>query len=213
MTIPARVRLSAIGLVAAAILSVTVGLPIVAAQSSSSDSHTLIEALDVHAGSIVGEVGAGGGTMTIAMAHEVGDTGRVYTSELGDKNLRTLRSAVDSANLHNVTIVEGDPAKTNFPDACCDALFMQRVYHHFDDPAAMNASLWRSLKPGGRLLVEDFAPNGSEAERPADRDQDGHHGVTADTVKRELEQAGFVTIGTEQEKDRGFRVIVRKPTS
>jgi ubiquinone/menaquinone biosynthesis C-methylase UbiE len=48
-------------------------------------------------------------------------------------------------------VVEGGLAQTNLPDECCDAVFMRHVYHHFGDPPAMNASLFRSLKPGGRL--------------------------------------------------------------
>jgi hypothetical protein len=38
----------------------------------------------------------------------------------------------------------------NFQDGCCDAIFVRDVHHHFDDPAAMNASLVMSLKPGDR---------------------------------------------------------------
>ena len=35
---------------------------------------------------------------------------------------------------------------------------MRNVYHHFGDPGAMNASLFKSLKPGGSLAVQDFGP-------------------------------------------------------
>jgi SAM-dependent methyltransferase len=88
---------------------------------------------------------------------------------------------------------------------------MRNVYHHFGDPAAMNASIFRSLKPGGRLAVVDFAPPGKEAERAADRGKDGMHGVSAETVARELKAAGFTVADTTAGTDRWFMVVAAKP--
>ena len=63
-----------------------------------------------------------------------------------------------AAGLKNVTVVDGTAGRTNLPEQCCDAIFMRDVYHHFTDPAAMNASVLASLKPGGMLGVLDFGP-------------------------------------------------------
>jgi tRNA A58 N-methylase Trm61 len=180
---------------------------------TSADDARLIEALAVSPGSTVAEIGAGGGAMTVRMAREVGAAGHVYSSELGDKNLRDLRKAVTDAGLSNVTVVSGDANQTDFPDTCCDALFMQNVYHHFADPTAMNASILRALKPGGRLAVMDFAPQNGTTAPPPERSDDGaKHGVTAETVKSELTAAGFEFISTEPRGERrAFLVVVRKP--
>ena len=119
------------------------------AQEDAADAERLIRALDVKPGGIVGEVGAGGsGALTIAMAKAVGEAGRVFTNEVNKDRVRTLQQAVERG-LKHVTVVEGRPAETNFPNQCCDAIFMRNVYHHFGDPPAMNASLRESLKPGG----------------------------------------------------------------
>ena len=69
-----------------------------------------------------------------------------------------IKKAAAAANLTNVTVVEGAPAATKLPDECCDAIFVRYVYHHFGDPPAMNASILRSLKPGGRFAVMDAGP-------------------------------------------------------
>lgn len=173
----------------------------------------IFEAIGVVEHATVCEIGAGNGQLSIAAARLVGPAGRVYTSELGEERIGALRAAIDQSALRQITVVEGAPAGTNFPDGACDALFMRNVYHHFGDPAAMNAAIARALKPGAHLAVVDFAPPGREAGRPADRDRDGMHGVTPDSVARELSEAGFQPVSTEIGSQRWFMVVVAKPST
>jgi predicted methyltransferase len=77
----------------------------------------------------------------------------------------------------------------------------------------MSASLAASLKPGGRLAIVDFTPPGAEATMPADRDQDAMHGVTPDSVRRELADAGFIAEKTETGSGRWFMVVAVRPGS
>ena len=171
----------------------------------------MIAALELHEGSVVAEMGAGSGGRTIDIARHVGASGRVFTSELGEERLRNLRNAIEKSGAKNVTVVAADAMKTNFAEGCCDALYMENVYHHFEDPTAMDASIFRTVKPGGRVAVMDFAPRGGgEAKDPKDRDEDPNHGVKAGTVQAELERAGFEYVTTEKVGD-GFLVIVKKP--
>jgi ubiquinone/menaquinone biosynthesis C-methylase UbiE len=178
---------------------------------STVATERIFEALHARADSTICEIGAGDGELSLEAARRVGPGGHVYTSELGDDRVRKLRERVASSRLSQITVVTGDAAQTNFPQAACDALFMRNVYHHFADPAAMNASIAAALKPGRRIAVVDFRPPGDEAASPADRDNDGTHGVTADTVARELQAAGFVLITTERGTDRWFMVVAAKP--
>ena len=90
---------------------------------------------------------------------------------------------------------------------------MHNVYHHFDDPGAMNRSILQSLKPGGRVAIIDFVPNhGRQAEKPQDRDQEKTHGVTADSVVSELQEAGFEAVVSEAGGKRWFIVVGVNPT-
>jgi SAM-dependent methyltransferase len=142
----------------------------------------------------------------------VGESGRVFTNELGDERVGALRERVADSGVQHITVVAGDPVKTNFPDGVCDALFMRNVYHHFDDPTAMNASIAAALKPGSRLAIVDFAASsGGEAERAADRDRGSTHGVTAESVSSELQAAGFDPVASES-SGRWFMVVVSKPS-
>jgi predicted methyltransferase len=86
------------------------------------------------------------------------------------------------------------------------------VYHHFADPPAMNASLFQTLKPGGRIAIADFPPRSGHTAAPGKRDQSADHGILSDDVVKELDAAGFVDIQTVQWSSAGyFAVVGRKP--
>jgi ubiquinone/menaquinone biosynthesis C-methylase UbiE len=194
-----------------ALLALT--LSVAQSPRTSVETSTLFAALEIQRGQTVGEIGAGNGGLTIEVARLVGAEGTVLTSELGERQISGLQRAVKNSGLAQITVVEGDASATNFPDECCDAIFMRNVYHHLADPAAMNASILRALKPGGRVAIVDFEPNRGrrEARRPADRASDDSHGASPASVARELNEAGFEVIRTEPGANRGFMVVAAKP--
>lgn len=193
-------------------LAAVFAAPVAGAQNDTSDADKLIEVLQLKAGDVVAEIGAGGGQLTVAVAKHVGPGGRAYTSELGADRLAKLRDAVSRPGIDNVQLVEGQAAHANLPDLCCDAVFMRNVYHHFADPAAMNASIFKALKPGARVAVIDFSPRNKAAiAPPGKRGDDGAHGVNTDVVSAELKAAGFQIVTTEDRGERWFLVVGVKP--
>lgn len=179
----------------------------------ASDAARLVTALKLHDGQTVADIGAGRGQLTVALARVVGPSGRVYATELDSDRLRDIRQATDSAGLGNVSVIEAHAARTNLPERCCDALVLRRVYHHFDNPQVMNASMRQSLKTGGLLAVIDFAPDSAESPDPGNRDSGDQHGVTSATVVRELRQAGFEVVAVEKGTRPGrYMVVVRRPS-
>ena len=84
---------------------------------------------------------------------------------------------------------------TNLPPACCDDVLLRRVYHHLTAPVEMDASLYKSVKPGGLLAIIDFPPRSwltlSDPVKgvPANR---GGHGIPQKIIIEELRAAGFV---------------------
>ena len=151
--------------------------------------------LELKPGMTVADVGAGFGSSTVVFAKWIG-SGKVFATDIGQRQLRAIRDYVDKESLTNVTVIEGSAAATNLPPACCDALFMRDVYHHVTEVDAFNASLLASLKPGGRIAVIDFAPRpGSTLPSgvPANR---GGHGISPAVVVAELRAAGFTHLRT-----------------
>jgi len=180
------------------------------AQQNKTDAERLIAVLEIHAGSVVGEIGAGDGTLTFAIAQTVGESGRVFTNDLNKDRVKKLQTEAEKAGAANVTVVEGRETETNFPDQCCDAIFMRNVYHHFGDPPAMNASLLKSLKPGGRLAILDFTPPPGGETVPGHRGDDNHHGITPPTLEKELKAAGFEIVSSNLQ-NRSVTVVARRP--
>jgi precorrin-6B methylase 2 len=174
----------------------------------------LIQVLELRPGMSVADIGAGSGELTVEIARQLGPESRVYGTDIDPDRLREIRQT--SAGLTHVTVVEGHAIRTNLPDACCDAIFMRMVYHHFADPQAMNASIRRSLKPGGRLAVIDFAPRNSRARKvpPRERASGSNHGVAAEAVVEELTKAGFEDVHVLEDWPGGrFLAFGRNPST
>jgi ubiquinone/menaquinone biosynthesis C-methylase UbiE len=203
------IRRAAVFFVAGA-LAVSTGFAQSAADNAT-DAEWFVRSLDVRPGTVVGEIGAGSGELTIAMAKAVGDAGKVFTNEVNKDRVRGIEQAVEKAGLKQVVVVEGRAAETNFPAQCCHAIFMRNVYHHFGDPPAMNASIRESLKPGGRLAIIDFTPPPGGEAAPGGRDKDNHHGITATTLEAELKAAGFEVLSATT-TNRAVHVVARRPS-
>ena len=167
-------------------------------------------------GQTLADVGAGEGEIGIAAAAIVGDSGKVYLTELDQQKRKALEQTVKREALKNVIVVQAAERRTNLPDNCCDAIVLRRVYHHFTAPTDMDTSLLRSLKPGGELAVIDFPPRPWLTENepvkgvPANR---GGHGIPQNILLQELLAAGF-TVGqvVNDWPDDSYCVIFRKPT-
>jgi ubiquinone/menaquinone biosynthesis C-methylase UbiE len=207
-------RRFAVLIMASVATTLTPGLPAAAQDEFAVDAARLAKALELTAGQSVGDIGAGAGQLTVALANVVGPTGRLYATELESGRLRAIQRAADSARVKNVTVLEAHATRTNLPDHCCDALVVRFVYHHFENPVLINRSMYQSLKPGGRLAIIDFPPDSAESADPTRRSDGAQHGVTPATVVCELRHAGFELVAVEEGTRRtGFMVVMRRPTS
>jgi SAM-dependent methyltransferase len=148
-------------------------------------------------GSVVAEVGAGNGKLTLAASQRVGASGRVYSNELDPKEVTHLQDLAKTAT--NLVVVQGAATSANLPPACCDSIFMRLVYHHFTNPMEMDASLVRALRPDGRLAVIDEEPRpGSAIPEGVPKNRVGH-GIPQAVLIAELKAAGFEVVSIDNE--------------
>ena len=160
------------------------------------DADKLQTLLNWKPGSVVAEIGAGDGGLTLAAAERVGPTGRVYTTELDPKELAKLESLAAAQKAHNIIVVKAGNAETNLPRECCDSIFMRDVYHHLTKPAEIDACLFRSLKPAGLLAVIDQEPPpGSSIPKGVPKNRGGH-GMPKQLLIDEFSAAGFQALTT-----------------
>ena len=176
----------------------------------TNEAATLMEALELKPGMTAADVGAGDGKMTVILAQRLGPSGRMYSTELEPEELRAA-----TAGFANVAVIQAGEQQTNLPAECCDAIVMRMVYHHITNPAAMNASLFQALRPGGRLAVIDFSPRfwAFWLPRPGGVPEDrGGHGMPPAALVEELGRAGFrLERRIDDWPKLNYCVIVRKP--
>lgn len=79
--------------------------------------------------------------------------------DLSQNMLNMARLNVAAAGVSNVALRHGDIQATGLPDACVDLVIIHQVLHYLADPATAVREAARLIKPGGRLLVVDFAPH------------------------------------------------------
>ena len=149
----------------------------------TGEAERLAAALELRAGSVIADIGAGNGALIAAMARMAGPQGRAIASERTAEQRRTIAAEAEAAGVA-VTVIEAADHSTNLPDSCCDAIAMRMVWHHLADPGAFARDLRRAIRPGGRIGIIDFAPG-------ALPHLAGDHGVPPDRVVSAFEAAGF----------------------
>src|ERR671918_1929296 len=77
--------------------------------------------------------------------------------DLSREMLSVARANLDRTSLRNCQVRHGDMYHVALPDGSFDAATMHNVLHFADDPGAALAEAARVLRPGGRLVVVDFA--------------------------------------------------------
>jgi SAM-dependent methyltransferase len=175
--------------IVAIILCVLGAAPSHGQDTFQAEADRLATLLNWHPGTVVAEIGAGNGKLTLAAAERVGSSGKVYSTELDPAALAHLKEL--STKQTNITVVKAGEAETNLSPSCCDSIFMRLVYHHLTKPAEVDASLFQSLKAGGRLAVIDEDPSeGSVIPEGVPKNRRGH-GIPQMILISELAAAGF----------------------
>jgi ArsR family transcriptional regulator len=85
--------------------------------------------------------------------------------DLSQNMLNIARANVARAGIDKVELRHGDVFATRLPDMTADLVVVHQVLHYLTDPAAAVAEAARLVRPGGRLLIVDFAPHALEQMR------------------------------------------------
>ena len=119
----------------------------------------VMDALGIGEGSVVADLGAGGGWFTIRLARRVGPHGIVYAEDIQTPMLDAIGRRVQREGLTNVRPVLGTGDDPKLPRNL-DVILIVGTYHEMDNPVALLQNAAPSLKPQGRLGVVDFTMGG-----------------------------------------------------
>jgi ubiquinone/menaquinone biosynthesis C-methylase UbiE/DNA-binding transcriptional ArsR family regulator len=82
--------------------------------------------------------------------------------DMNRQMLAYARARMDWSGLSHVQLRQGDLFHVPLAEASADAVVLHQVLHFLDDPAPAISEATRLLRPGGRLLIVDFAPHDLE---------------------------------------------------
>jgi len=137
------------------------------------------------------DLGAGTGRMLELIApHAV----RAVGVDLSPAMLSLARARIAQSGLRNVQLRQGDIYAPPVERDAYDLVVVHQVLHFLDDPARALREAARTLRPGGRLLVVDFAAHTEEYLR-----EDFAHrrlGFSGEEIAGFLAEAGLVDLRT-----------------
>ena len=79
--------------------------------------------------------------------------------DLSTEMLRIARAKLQSVGLNHCHVRKGDVNALNLPAGSADVAILHHVLHYLDHPSNAVAEAARTLRPGGQLIVVDFAPH------------------------------------------------------
>jgi ubiquinone/menaquinone biosynthesis C-methylase UbiE len=144
----------------------------------------VMDKLLIAEGSVVADLGAGGGWFTMRLASRVGPNGIVYAEDVQPQMIESITRRTARANVRNVRTVLGTSSDPRLP-APVDAVLIVDAYHEMEQPVVMLGNVARSLKPAGRIGIVEFKKDGWGPGPPMDERMD------PERIVRDAEAAGL----------------------
>lgn len=121
-----------------------------------------IELSGVRAGHRVLDIAGGTGDLALKFSKLVGHQGRVVLADINASMLAIGRDRlIDAGKLDNLDFVQADAQHLPFADDSFDCITIAFGLRNVTDKDQALRSMYRVLKPGGRLLVLEFSKPGN----------------------------------------------------
>ncbi len=120
----------------------------------------LVQALGLEKGQAVADIGTGVGYMLPYLHQAVGADGKIFAEDIFPDFLEKAKARAAEQKLTNVSFIHGTERSAQLPPDSVNVVLVLDVYHHFDFPAEMLASIAKGLKNEGRLVIVDFYKQG-----------------------------------------------------
>jgi ubiquinone/menaquinone biosynthesis C-methylase UbiE len=133
------------------------------------------------------EIGAGTGMFAAEFARRA-ERATLYAADTSEEMLAWMLEHRSEVAEGRMLPVRSDEASVPVDAGIADGVYMINLHHELAEPAAIYAEAFRMLRPGGRMLVVDWAPVETPKGPPL------HVRVTPDALAGYLKRAGFSEI-------------------
>ena len=166
----------------------------------------VVKNMDLRPTDVVADIGAGSGYFTFRIAPHVPE-GKVLAVDIQEAMLNFITLRAGAKNLDHVVAHQGEIEDTKLPEGEVDVVLMVDAYHEFSHPREMMESIFKGLKPGGRVVLLEY--RGEDPEVPIKP----LHKMTEAQSKREMEAVGLVWKETRTFLPSQHFMVFEKPTS
>lgn len=178
-------------------------------------------------GSVVADIGAGGGWFAMLAARRVGEKGTVYAQEINEEFIKYIARRAEKEGFKNVKTILGTADDPKLPEGKLDAVLILNAYHEFEQPLTMLRKIKLAMKPGGRLAFierdddqlrlwaeEAYRKTGKILRRVDDKPDNNprtdDHRLALPITLREAESVGFKKYRVSELKDDHYVLVVEK---
>jgi ubiquinone/menaquinone biosynthesis C-methylase UbiE len=132
----------------------------------------------------IADIGAGSGYHVFRMA-PLANNGLIYAVDIQVEMLMEIENTKQFNKINNVETILGSETSIQLPVRSVDKILMVDVYHEFNFPIEMIASIKNALKPEGQLFLIEY--RGEDPKVPIKK----IHKMTENQAVKEMEAAGF----------------------
>lgn len=100
------------------------------------------------------DLGCGSGDVTFDLAHLTGPVGTVVGIDMDEDMVAFARLAIPAQGVSNVEFRAADVSRWDEPDSY-DLVYSRFLLQHLGDPVDVLRRMWRAVRPGGIIAVED----------------------------------------------------------
>jgi ubiquinone/menaquinone biosynthesis C-methylase UbiE len=153
-------------------------------REEEENTSILIKNMDIQPSDVIADIGAGSGYHVFKMAPLV-ERGLVYAVDIQEEMLSAIRSRLRREGINYVKPVKGNSKNINLPNNSVDKILLVDVYHEFEFPVEMMASIKKALKPAGKIFLIEY--RGEDNWVPIKK----VHKMTEAQAVKEMKAAGF----------------------
>lgn len=128
------------------------------------------------------DLGCGGGALTFELAALAGPDGSAVGIDRDETSLGLAREAAEERGVANVEFRAADVIDWDEPDAY-DFVYCRFLLQHLSQPSSVLLRMWRAVRPGGAIAVEDTDYDGLFCE-PGNDGLDFHRRMYPSVVER-----------------------------